>query len=441
MGLDLEHPGRRERLFWPALISILILFSGTMLYPDTFTDVKEHIGPFKVSAVGILFILAAPVVTVYFWRNRHDIRFRGLDALLIATITFVTARGMAAQNSLNGMALVGAFAGYSLLLYYGMAVLGQRRIAPRILVLSFAAIGIVVALYAIVEFVFNKDFLFGEITREKARIKNADFRRSGSTLAHPVLLGAFMVQTLPFVACLFFKARSAAGRLAWGLAFTAVAVALFVSFSKGNFVAILIIAAGIAFWLLKKEFKLHKKTILWLTLSSVVIVAIVSLLFPDAIGFNLFSGERKAESIDLRVYSWRLVPQALEAKPLFGTGLWQGISDIEVPPGVPSTVDNQYLSILVEEGLVGSILLGASFILIARQAWQLLRGGKKSARWALPVAISMSAFAISGLFSNILFEWPMIVVFWLEAGLLRALFEVSYQELTETQQLAPALQE
>jgi len=123
------------------------------------------------------------------------------------------------------------------------------------------------------------------------------------------------------------------------------------------------------------------------------------------------------------------VPSTFLANPVIGAGMWQGTREIFVVNPAPESehrprsIDNIYLVALVEQGAVGILLIGTALVLIGIQAWKLLRRGGPVAAWGLPVTVSMAMILINGYAMSSLMIWPLMVVFWLCAGMIRSLYE------------------
>jgi len=427
--------GRRDRLFIVALTAFTILLAGTLLYPDTYAKSGVDAGPFHVSLTPILFLLAALPVSLYALRQRHDLVPRALDLILLLLVGYMTIRGVVAATNGNELGLVIAYAAYALLLYYGAAALGQRSSTVRTIFFSLAVLGTVIAAYALLEFILNNNFIYGSLIEEKVPIKSADFHRSGSSLAHPIALGNFLVQVAPFAILFYLTSRTKGRRFLWGLAIMTMASGLLVTFSKGSWgsaVILSVAALAILLWRGKLDPRLKKNIIIIGVISGLAVVLLAALNYRN-LEFNIFSENRRQESVDFRWQMWKETPESFILHPLFGVGMWQGGKQVlplifepgeEIPADWASPVDNIYLSTIVEEGLIGSVLTGALLILIGMQTWKVIKNGRGLALVALPLAASMVSVLINGLTTDSLLIWPVMVVFWISAGLIRSQMEL-----------------
>src|SRR5665811_1473927 len=107
----------KSHLFRVALAAFIIMIAGTLLYPDTFTSAGFRLGSFRISALALLFFIAAPPVLAYALSRRGALTPGIIDAALLLMVGFMTIRGFAAATNGNEMGLVAAFAVYTILLY------------------------------------------------------------------------------------------------------------------------------------------------------------------------------------------------------------------------------------------------------------------------------------------------------------------------------------
>lgn len=422
----------QERLFVAAVASLLVLISGTLLYPDTFASAGFNIGPFRASPLSMLFIIAAPAVLLNAWVNRHFLTMRILDVMLLAMTTFFTVRGLLATDEANLAGLTLAVAAYSLLLYYGTAVAGNSSLMRKGLFITLSCLAVIVSAYALIEYFLSENIIFGEIIRESVPIPRwRTFHRSGSTLGHPAALGIFLIQVAPFLVYFFGKARSWSAKIVLIAALVLLTLALETTFTKGSWGTAIILAVPAALWCFWR-YKSARKPIVALLTATLLSVAVFTIFYSDDVSSGVFSKSRKVESFVTRDYMWSRTPTVFLAHPLFGVGMWQGGDEVAAIDPIeewgetgPTSIDNQYLVTLVEQGLVGFMLLGGVMVLIARQAWTMIRAGGEQAQLVVPLAFSMSAVLINGMTANTLLIWPAMVLFWASAGLLRAMYEMS----------------
>ncbi|MFA5816017.1 MAG: O-antigen ligase family protein [Bacteroidales bacterium] len=424
------------RLYLAALVSMSFLVAGTLIYPDYLVSVGIRVGSFRISPIGALFVCAAPAVTWFSWKQRGLLQRRALDIVLISAIIFVVIRGVIAATNGNELGLVVGYAGYVILLYYGMAVIGQYKYGLRTMFIVLVSMGIIAAAYAVLEFALDRNILYGNIIKEEmipiSPVRGPGYHRSGSTLGHPGALGAFMVQSIPFFLFFFIRAGTAARKAAWGFGIVLVFVSLLLTYSKGAWSTAAILLISGLIWLIWKR-PASTRALLFLLLAVVLVLGVFTTSFYETVHAGTLSKARTGESFNPRIYMWSRVPATFMANPLVGAGMWQGNSEVfKVNPAPeaknrPVSIDNIYLVALVEQGALGVLLVGAALTLIGLQAWKLIRRGGLAAVWGLPVAVSMTAILINGYAMSSLMIWPNMVVFWLCAGMIRSQVERSHE--------------
>ncbi|MHB9111528.1 MAG: O-antigen ligase family protein [Thermoleophilia bacterium] len=420
-----------RRSYMAALVSISFLLAGTLLYPDYLVSVGLRVGPVRVSPMGLLFVLAAPSVSWYFWKQKATLKYSAVDIVLVIAFLFVGIRGALAATNGNELGLVVGYIGYALLLYYGTAVVGQKRGALRTLFMVLVSMGVIAAVYAVVEFALDRNILYEGIIKESmVPFPGVGYHRSGSTLGHPVVLGAFMVQVIPIFLFFFIRAGTAVRKAVWGAGIVLLMLALTMTFSKGAWSTAGILLISGLIWLIWRR-PASTRPLLFLLTAVVLVLGVFTAVFNETVHAGTLSKARTGESFNPRIYMWSRVPNTFLANPLVGAGMWQGNKEVfEVNPAPeaknrPISIDNIYLVALVEQGALGVLLVGAALTLIGIQAWKLLRRGSSLTAWGLPVAVSMTMILINGYAMSSLMIWPNMVVFWLCAGMVRALAERS----------------
>lgn len=417
----------RERLYLAALASMVVLVAGILLYPDVYTNIDFTLGPLHARVSGILLVLTAPLIIIYIYRHRRDLKPGYIDIFILLTFFFIVVRGVLAARQIHetGLVIV-VFACYALVLYYGMAVLGQRFLTMRTMFTLLVIIGLIVAGYAVIEFILFKNVIYGDLVRDNIPKVRNKYYRSGSTLGHPVALGLFLVQIAPLFILLYFGARTTARRITWGVAIILLSIALVVTFTKGAWGTAVILAFAAILLFLWRRPEL-RRPMLMILVAAAMALSLLILFYPNNLTSAIFSQSRVSGSIDGRLYMWSKSPQTFAENPIFGAGMMRGVDEIFLVepqpddlPVRPKAIDNIYLKMLVEEGLLGSLLAGATLILIASQAWKLIRGGGRAGTIALLLSFSMSAVLIDGMTFDSMMILPIMSLFWMGAGLLRA---------------------
>lgn len=421
MRKEIDTNSSKKKRSVVAFSSLMLLVSGSLLYPDTMTNVSYYIGAIRFSPLLILFLISAPVITFYVYKERYRFPARLLDAFFVSTIVYIVARGLiASTGDTNLTGLVLAYGGYSVVIYFGAAVIYQSREYVPWTISILAILAAIVSLLAIPDFLLNWNFPYEALIRDKITFKSVEYRRIGSTIAAPGQMSAFLVMIIPFVVYVFIHARSSSKKAIFGLLILTVIVALWMSFVKISWlVFIIMVIGGLVFLIIKRPEGLAKQMVI-VGLSAIFVVSIFSFLFWDRVELLLFSEQRQSESIDMRLRSWESSPETFTNNPFFGTGIWRGNTE-----SASQAIDNLYLTIIVEQGIIGFSLVIATFILMIRNVLKLLHEDDVSRTWTILILISLGSLLLTGLTSSPIFVWPTMVVFYLFLGILRALIEIN----------------
>lgn len=419
------------RFYSAALFSVVVLVAGTLLFPDTYANVGYHIGPIRISVLRILLIATFPSIIIFTIYHRGMVKVRAFDFFLVSTMIYINLRVVLATHQANPWPPT--LAAHVLVLYYGMATVGQCKNALSTVFKTIIALVIVIAGYAMVEFFFQRNFLFADLIQEIVPDERKGYHRSGSTIGHPVMLGLFLVQALPFVIYKFAFALTKNGRYFWGMVIAFIFLALDVTLTKGAWITAGILSVVIIGWLWRRQSARMPMFVLIVSVS--IVLASFNFIFQDSLKAGVFTESRKNESFVSRINVWKKVPDAVSANPVFGVGMYQGLTEIirvwpdderwEKPP---KSIDNEFFTLIVEEGIAGTLLAGAVIISLGIQAWSLLRGGGKYSILAIPVTVSLSAVIIDGMTFNSMTNWANLVVFWVLAGAIRAMIELKFNE-------------
>jgi O-antigen ligase len=325
-------------------------------------------------------------------------------------------------------------------LFYLSAMLVRRFSLTRLMMWLFLSLALITSLYVIVEYVLKENIIYQPYITDTVREPVNGLHRVGSTLAHPVPFGAFLIQVLPFCLLAWFLAKSRSQRVL-SLAVTGMAVmALFLSFSKGSWI-IAVITAGII--VTHEAWKRSWKGVYLIVIFVAVLGLVVGVFWEQVI---TEMGSRSEISVRGRMISWEAALEGIAEKPLFGVGLKQGDSvvynhyDSESrawvdKEGVSTPVDNYYLNIFLEEGLIGIMLWLLTLCLIIYEGIRYIGRNTSERRWALAALAGIVGLSLNAMTFDIMLIWSNFVIFWVTAGLLHGL------ALRKPVEIAPSLPE
>ena len=410
----------------------MLMVTIILLYPDTPSSNDLIFSGARISIVKIILASFSVPVVIYIILNSGRLHFQYLDAALFAFSSFFIVRGILAAQTFNETGRIIVYFGLAAVIYYGMSILCQKRAFLRFVFFFLGVIGVIISIYALLEFSLRHNMLYEGLDLAK---KNADFYRSGSTFAHPVILGLFLVQVAPFLVFLFSQENRYRMRIFYLNTIVILTLALGVTFSKSAWATAIVCIVVLSIWVVWKKTN-SRKLLLILFIAIAVTFSFFSISLSGTVSSALFSAQRNAESYSLRKYVWSIAPAAFIQKPLTGFGMWQGAHALTVmEPSEKGNnalqgkypIDNLYLTTLVEEGLIGSALLAASLFLIFYNGIRTFMLGMRYHSWCIPLLVSLFAVLFEGLFFDSLMVRQNMIIFWLSAGILRSL-ELSVNE-------------
>lgn len=241
--------------------------------------------------------------------------------------------------------------------------------------------------------------------------------RIESSFSSPIAFGAFLSLLFPIITVHLLFRRDSKGNgafvwIAWSLNLTA----LILTFTWSAWFACLGGFAMLAF-LLKKYLRpglLSSVRLKAITISLIVLFALVFLSFPFA--------KTKTISLQGRSIIWRLVFQAVQERPLLGSGPDTLLfiaprfqeNNWELIAGIPSSTrfaHNLFLHAASTEGLLGflsSVFFLTTFVLLALK--RLPRLLQRDTGLVIALLSGIFAFVIHSLFAWS--DWDTTVVFW-----------------------------
>lgn len=239
-------------------------------------------------------------------------------------------------------------------------------------------------------------------------------RRMFSTLENPNLLAAYLLMGISMAAPFFFFCRSANRRAVWGIFLSAFLICLALTYSRGAWIGLAAIAAGLTVFYNKR-------------------FGLVFLLIPLILFFyhgqitermmSLFSGEDT--SVMLRFALWESTVAMMEEHPWFGIGwgsYWLTYPDynffIQEPDVIIFHAHNMYLHIPAETGLLGGVFFFTLFFgqgYVSWKRWKEKQGLSRLLGLA-GILLCLSA-AVYGISDYPLFSRSVSFCFWFLSAL------------------------
>ncbi|MFV0458010.1 MAG: O-antigen ligase family protein [Actinomycetales bacterium] len=258
----------------------------------------------------------------------------------------------------NGLIKVVGYVGILVMASDGIASAERHRVLVRRLVV---AVGLV-AVLGLVQYLtrelyvdrLNIPGLTSGTSGWGLIIRNGYPRPSG-TSTHPIEYGVVLTMALPLAVA--FARSSPSWRLLYRLVLVAIAFAVFLSISRSTlvcaFVGVAVMIIGSRGW-----------QRLWALLGLLACAVVIYLTVPGVLGtiVGLFTSVSQDPSIASRTGSYELAWSFIQQQPLFGRGFGTFLPKYWI-------LDNGYLGMLIEAGVLGLGCLLAVLGTAFRAAW------------------------------------------------------------------------
>ncbi|OGY41420.1 MAG: hypothetical protein A2Y67_02735 [Candidatus Buchananbacteria bacterium RBG_13_39_9] len=204
----------------------------------------------------------------------------------------------------------------------------------------------------------------------------ARWLRAYGSLAHPNMLGGFLVLSCFFLVVLLILARHKWEKILLWLSWPIILAGLFFTFSKGAFLAL-----GVGFLFLSififLSYETKAKIVFSQILFSGVLVLAVLTLFYSQLVFTRLNGEERLEqkSIAERTLYFEQAKELIQVNWLKGVGLGNYTLALynQLPDKQPAwyyqPVHNVYLLVATELGILGFIIFVLIIIEVLRKTW------------------------------------------------------------------------
>lgn len=410
---------------YATVVTVAVLVSA-VLFPETFVLISPRIGSNYLTPLTALLPLLALAAAGMILLQRGGLRLEAFDLLFLATVAYIVARGFGHEGDMMALKTTA----YAVSLYYTVAALSARKSFVNILFLTVSLLLAVSAVYEVIEFLAGKNMLYAEYITETVRDPNSEFHRGGSTLAHPLALGAFTLQAAPFALAFWFRGKESHWRH-FGLAvYVLGSFSLFFSFTRSSWiVAGALSVLGSAYWVARRS--MGKAIVV---LIPVIVVSAMSLMMFNVVASHYTSDDR-SEAPVVRTILWKAALDAFQQAPLTGFGVGESpamlrehgemVRSYFERTGRELPVDNYYLTILVETGIAGFLLLGSVILATLWQGFRTVRSRTQQAAVAWAPVVGIVALLLNAFAFDALYVWSNMVFFWASMGLVRGLYSMT----------------
>lgn len=401
-----------------AVLLLSVMVGIVVLYPEAFiTGGIPVISSSRFLPSHFMAPIMAAGTGVFIFTRYKIIKPSLLDAAVLAFFAYLVVRNIAGPMLLQSIKYT-IFGLSSFYLATGIKARGNSYAIYLLWVLT--ALTAVTVIYGLIEYLAQTNIIYQPYILEYVKEPLEGVHRIGSTLAHPVSYAGYLVQAIPFCILAAIKARSRNGRLFAALTAIMATLALFLTYSKGSWiVALVMVVAGVLF-LFRRQ---RRMAVIGLGVVLVTTAVLAGVFWRQ---INLETSTRADSSVEIRLASWRGAVAGIQEHPLLGVGLEQGqqVLLVRADPEVVEianghmAVDNFFLNILLEEGVVGTLLWLVVLVLIIKEGVSLIRRHGPGYAWGLAAMASIVGILLNCMTYDALVIRPHHILFWISAGLI-----------------------
>lgn len=313
-----------------------------------------------------------------------------------------------------------------ILFYFVIVATTDTHKKWRALVVSFALVSCLVALYGILQ-------NFTGISSQTSWVDSDMFQsiktRVYSTFDNPNVLGEFLVIMIPTTAALIWANKKHGHKMVYTFIILCLCACIVFTWSRGAWLGVML---AVALFLLIMDKR-------WALAGVVALFALPFILSTDnAITERILSiGNTKDTSTAYRVSIWMASVKLIRDFWLSGIGLGSDAFSMIYPKYALAGANfalhshNLFLQIWVEMGLIGIVSFFALVIAFIRQAFSLAVYRKRGGICAT-VIIGASAgilgYLFQGLTDNVWYNYKMLLIFWIVLGLVSAGVNINKQK-------------
>jgi O-antigen ligase len=273
-----------------------------------------------------------------------------LASYVVATVRPIDGTELNAAD--RGLLLLASWLGLILLTSDGLSTISRIETPLRML----AAVGCIVAVIGIAQFITGASIV--DVIQIPGLTPNntltsiynrGGFVRAAGTSTHPIEFGVVLAMIQPIALHFAFADTHRNLLLRWSPVVT-IAFAIPITISRSAIVSIVV-----ALLFLIPSWPRHRRRISYVAIAA--FVATIYVLIPGMLGnlIGLFSGIGEDSSALSRTNSYALALDFIERFPILGRGFSTFVPQYRI-------LDNQYLGLLIEVGLVGTIAILTLFI-------------------------------------------------------------------------------
>ncbi|MEO6310238.1 MAG: O-antigen ligase family protein [Leifsonia sp.] len=367
-AIALPTPGNRIDAAWLLTAYVLVL----MLIPANLTIAALG----AIGTPALIVGLGALIWWIGAQMNRasatltpaQPVRRAALGFALAVLASYVVAMvrpidGLEINAADRGLLLIASWIGLIVLSCDGLTTRARLELPLR----AFVTVGGIVALIGILQFITGRALV--DVIQIPGLTPNTDltsiydrggFTRAAGTSTHPIEFGVVLAMILP-LALHFAFSDTHRGRIQRWFPVAVIAFAVPITISRSALVGVVV-----ALLVLMPTWTARRRRLSYLVIGAIVVVVYVAI--PGMLGtlIRLFTGLAADGSARSRTDSYALAGEFIARSPFFGRGLSTFLPEYRI-------LDNQYLGLLIEVGIVGTLAILVLFVVAIGTAFRTRR--------------------------------------------------------------------
>jgi len=378
-------------------------------------DLTTYAGPLKLTtSEALLVILTTVLVGRLLFQRGAAVRRTPLDlaVLIFAWATLLSLFGLAGHYSDQLLALVKAAGGFLLFFIVTQSLREQRDV--WLAIGAALAAGIVVTAATVVPIVTESQAV-------------SDQTRAIGDVIDPNLYAGYLVLLIPLALAAGLAIRRRVAPFATVVLMLLFLGALLATLSRGGW-----LGAAIGFAVMVAFLPGRRRLILAIVGGALALLLIAGLAGPVGSRLGNSSGPSPAATLESRLPIWSFALSVVVQHPIFGIGVnnFGNYVDAFRPDLDVNQAHDLFLNVLVERGIIGlAALVTFLFLLfrtlrrIASQSLStgLARGPDSTRILAVGIIASFAAFLGDSLFDVAYYDYKILLLFWLLAGIAASL--------------------
>lgn len=400
---------------WIPVGAVLVLTVAAVLVPLPAVGILS-VGPLRdvaVLAVGAVILAVTVVIRIRVPLPTPPVVFSGFLLLMV-----VVAASVANGADLWTVAPQWVMAVVAFVL--GLTVGPAER---RLLIGGWVVIGVALAAYSLYEQWMRPESLFAGLMppgyrRSVTMLSGAEQFRSQATFGHPVPLSSWLAATFALVVADESRERELASRIVRFAVLAVVALGTAYTFARTGWISLAVALAATLLFRCSKAKGLARISMVALAAVGAVLISPVG---ERVVGYLQVTGE--TTGFQTRVANLRSVPGVVSSSGTdlivgYGAGAGKELVGAPQSPDAPAAVDNQYVTLLLEAGIVGLAAFAGVVAVALKHGIRQARDEGPAAEAVVPLVVAAASLLAAMFFFELLYWPPTAVLFWCIVGML-----------------------